>query len=110
MALVRFIIIVIRIDDANVIGEHEAALDGEARADVDGQHLIALHVRLESRRHHCHLPRLDDDRARCLQVVAGTCRRLALRQLDAATLILRYDLESPRLHLIHPFADRSNLY
>ena len=55
MPLVLLVVVVIRVDDSLRIDEHELMLERDSRADVQPEILILLHVRLESRRHDCHL-------------------------------------------------------
>ena len=88
--------IVIRVDDADTVPLRDALADAKARTDVELQHLVRLHERLDACVDFCRAIRLNRDCLGRREVIPCRVARRAVRQDDALVLKATGDLEAAR--------------
>ena len=94
MAFIVFIIVVVAVDDARAVGQHEALFKGQAGADENRQVFIAFHESLKARRDDGHGMRRQHRRFSGFQIVAGTLGRLANGNMDVTVFVGRDDFKT----------------
>ena len=87
MSLVLRVAVVVCVNYANTVHQHEVFLECRTRTDVDEQHLIALHIRLDPRRHKRTFSRRDHNLLCRCEVIPCACPCLALRQMNPRVLV-----------------------
>ena len=81
MAFIIGIVVVVAIDNARAVGQHNALLEGQAGADENRKVFTLCHIGLQACRYNRDsMGRQDDVPGRC-QVVACTAGSFAYRQL-----------------------------
>ena len=103
MPFIVGIVVVIAVDDARAVGQHEALLEGQAGADEDGKVFIVFHEGLQPSRDDGDGMRCQDRRFCGFQVIAGTLGRLADGKMDATAFIGRDDFKSSACHKPYRF-------